>query len=268
MKPKETFHAVPPPPLNPPPPTDTPSHFPPPLPDDPPPLPNTAPPPPPPQPAAPPEPPKKLFSFKMGDASQQSPAPEVSSAPKAGFTFSLSNKKSGAVQLKTKTALVKKTASVFNESESEDEGEGDDAVIVHTMEDIDTSSTVEQQQELLEKVIDYADTLQRKEEMKPRIRIKFVRGTDSGGILPGSVETPDGKERKSGKDEKKRGSREDRRSRRRDSPEKDRRHHSEHREHKKEHSHSRERHRTPDRERHRERDRHRDSDRDRKKKYH
>lgn len=177
------------------------SAVPPPPPSDPPPLPNEPAPPLPDEPAPPPPPPppgdkqaKKPFSFKMGvsceDQSLNETAGTVAPAPaKQGLSFSFGAKKGGLVQFGVKSKPVKATASAFAESSSEEEEEeelpGANARVSFDNEQL--TSTPTQQQDTLEKVIEYADTLRIKAALKPKMLIRFVRGTDQGGILPGTI---------------------------------------------------------------------------------
>lgn len=184
------FSAVPPPPPKDPPPL--PKEPAPPLPDE-------------PQPPPPPPPPedkqiKKPFSFKMGMSSGDQGQVEAlgTVAPvKQGLSFSLGAKKGGGVmQFGVKSKPVKGTVSAFAESSSEEEEEEEevpeeDARELFENEQLKLSSTPTQQQDTLEKVIEYADTLRIKAALKPKLLIRFVRGTDQGGILPGTIATPE-----------------------------------------------------------------------------
>lgn len=176
------------------------SAVPPPPPSDPPPLPNEPAPPLPDEPAPPPPPPppgdkqaKKPFSFKMGvSCGDQSQTETTGTVPpaKQGLSFSFGAKKGGLVQFGVKSKPIKATASAFAESSSEEEEEeellpGEDARV--SFENEQLTSTPTQQQDTLEKVIEYADTLRIKAALKPKMLIRFVRGTDQGGILPGTI---------------------------------------------------------------------------------
>ena len=179
---QQGFRAVPPPP---------PENLPP-LPTEPaPPLPNE------PVPPSPPPPPgdqqtKKPFSFKMGASpGEQSQAETCTTTPpKQGFSFNLEKKKGGGVmQFGVKSKPVKGIASAFAESSSEEEEDEEmpekDARVVSENEHL--TSTPTQQQDTLEKVIEYADTLRIKAALRPKLLIRFVRGTEQGGILPGTI---------------------------------------------------------------------------------
>ena len=93
------------------------------------------------------------------------------------------------MQFGVKSKPIKATASAFAESSSEEEEEeelpGADARVSFDNEQL--TSTPTQQQDTLEKVIEYADTLRIKAALKPKMLIRFVRGTDQGGILPGTI---------------------------------------------------------------------------------
>ena len=80
-----------------------------------------------------------------------------------------------------------KNANVFgdDESESDDENGNSSADDVESEPEIITS-TKEDQQTCLTKAIDYFDTLTNTE--KKRKIIRFVRGSDSSGILPGTID--------------------------------------------------------------------------------
>ena len=178
-----SFQAVPPPP---------PADFAPPLPREPaPPLPDEpAPPPPPPPPGD--QQTKKPFSFKMGSSSGDQALAETSASTtpaKQGLSFSLGKKKGvNVVQFGVKSKPAKTTASAFAESsseEEEDEIEEEDTRVSFDNEQL--TSTPTQQQDTLEKVIEYADTLRIKAALKPKLLIRFVKGTEQGGILPGTI---------------------------------------------------------------------------------
>lgn len=181
---QQGFKAVPPPP---------PDNLPP-LPSEPaPPLPNEpAPPPPPPPPGD--NQAKKPFSFKMGAPSGNASEAETSGTampPKQGFSFDIGKKKSlGMVQFGMKSKPVKSTASAFAESSSEEEEEEEDQEDQRvSFESEQLTSTPTQQQDTLEKVIEYADTLRIKAALHPKLLIRFVKGTEQGGILPGTLQT-------------------------------------------------------------------------------
>ena len=181
---QQGFRAVPPPPPENLPPL--PSEPAPPLPDEP------APPPPPPPPGD--QQTKKPFSFKMGGSSgdpSEAKTSDTATPTKQGLSFNLGNKKGGNVmQFGVKTKPLKSTASAFAESSSEEEEEDmpeEDTRVAFENEQL--TSTPTQQQDTLEKVIEYADTLRIKEALRPKLLIRFVRGTNQGGILPGTIPT-------------------------------------------------------------------------------
>lgn len=185
---QQSFQAVPPPP---------PTEFAPPLPSEPaPPLPDEPVPPPPPPPPGDQQA-KKPFSFKMGLSSGDQGQAKISSSTtpaKHGLSFSLGKKKGAmAVQFGVKSKPAKGTASAFAESSSEEEEEEEmpeeDTRV--SFENEQLSSTPTQQQDTLEKVIEYADTLRLKETLRPKLLIRFVKGTEQGGILPGTITTSD-----------------------------------------------------------------------------
>ena len=70
-----------------------------------------------------------------------------------------------------KSTPVKKALSVFEESDSEEEDGSNNLNIITPQEHVATTSTVSEQQELLEKAMDYADTLKRKEALRPKLLI-------------------------------------------------------------------------------------------------
>lgn len=183
----KSFKAVPPP---------KPIEFAPPLPNEPaPPLPDEPLPPPPPLPPLDQQT-KKPLSFKMGSSSEGKGQPEKligTATEKKGLSFSLGKKKfAHVIQFGTKCKSTKNTAAAaFAESSSEEEEEEE-----ITEEDTRTSfeneellSTPTQQQDTLEKVIEYADTLRLKEALRPKLLIRFVKGTEQGGVLPGTLPT-------------------------------------------------------------------------------
>ena len=175
---KANFTAVPPPPL----PTEPA-----------PPLPSEPVPPPPSEPVPPPPPPQddsvkpgKPFSFSFGAKTSTEKSKQTNSITgKTGLSFGLNKKKSGAIAFGAKSTPVRKTLSVFDESDSEEEGDTQNVNIITPQEHVATSSTLAEQQDLLEKVIDYADTLKQKEAIRPKLLIRFVRGSDA--ILPGTI---------------------------------------------------------------------------------
>ena len=182
---QKSFQAVPPP---------APTDFTPPLPNEPaPPLPHEpAPPPPPPPPVD--QQAKKPFSFKMGSSGEQSqPEKFGGTAPaKQGLSFCLGKKKcTNAIQFGTKSKPAKSTAAAFAESSSEDEEEEEMPAedTRASFENEDLTSTPTQQQDTLKKVIEYADTLKLKEALRPKLLIRFVKGTEQGGVLPGTIPT-------------------------------------------------------------------------------
>lgn len=184
---REGFQAVPPPP-----PTD----FAPPLPREPaPPLPDEPVPPPPPPPPGDQQT-KKPFSFKMGSSSVEQDLAETSAnttPAKQGLSFNLGKKKGlNVVQFGVKSKPAKTTASAFAESsseEEEDEMEEENTRVSFDNEQL--TSTPTQQQDTLEKVIEYADTLRIKAALRPKLLIRFVKGTEQGGILPGTITKSD-----------------------------------------------------------------------------
>lgn len=188
---QKSFQAVPPPP---------PSEFaPPPLPSEPaPPLPDEPVPPPPPPPPPGDQQTKKPFSFKMGLSSGEQGLSKTSAGGtthvKQGLTFGLGKKKGAtAVKFGIKSKPVNSTASAFAESSSEEEEEEEmpENVTNISFENEQLSSTPTQQQDTLEKVIEYADTLRLKAALRPKLLIRFVKGTEQGGILPGTIQTSD-----------------------------------------------------------------------------
>ena len=182
---QQGFTAVPPPP---------PENLPP-LPREPaPPLPSEPVPPPPPPPPGDQQT-KKPFSFKMGappGEPSQAETSGTSTPTKQGFSFNLGKKKGGTVmQFGVKSKPVKGAASAFAESSSEEEEEEEmpEEDSRFGSESDQLTSTPTQQQDTLEKVIEYADTLRIKAKLKPKLLIRFVRGTEQGGILPGTIPT-------------------------------------------------------------------------------
>lgn len=124
----------------------------------------------------------------------QAKTSESTTPAKQGLSFSLGKKKGAvAVQFGAKSKPAKSTASAFAESSSEEEEEEEmpeeDSRV--SFENEQLSSTPSQQQDTLEKVIDYADTLRLKEALRPKLLIRFVKGTEQGGILPGTIPKSD-----------------------------------------------------------------------------
>ena len=176
---KKGFVAVPPPP----------AENQPPLPIEPaPPLPNEPPPPLPPSV-------KKPFSFKMGTSSESQEEVARKTMPaNQGLSFGVGKKKgAGVMQFGVKSRPIKTAASAFMESDSEEEEEQDELPKEDegVGEDTNLPSTPTQQQDTLKKVIEYADTLKLREALRPKLLIRFVKGTEMGGVLPGTLPTPE-----------------------------------------------------------------------------
>lgn len=85
-----------------------------------------------------------------------------------------------------KSRVPLKNSNVFGDDESESENESRNSSVDEVESEPDVlTSTKEEQQTCLTKAIDYFDTLINTE--KKRKIISFVRGIDSGGILPGTI---------------------------------------------------------------------------------
>ena len=126
-----------------------------------------------------------------GDPSQAETS-GTATPPKQGLSFSLGKKKGTSVmQFGVKSKPVKSTASAFAESSSEEEEEEEmpEEESRVSFENEQLTSTPTQQQDTLEKVIEYADTLRIKAALRPKLLIRFVKGTEQGGILPGTIPT-------------------------------------------------------------------------------
>lgn len=190
------FTAVPPPP--PPPDDDTP---PPPPPDHPPPPPTETPPPLPPRDTDSKE--VKPFTMKFGGLSSPvKPSSKQNNDKSKGMSFGLSKKTGPSMSFginkkpskfgQLKPALAKPTASVFNESDSEEEEGKEEQMCNDSLtQEEEALPSKEQQKELLGKVIEYAETLRINEKLNPKMLIRFVKGSESG-ILPGTLpETKD-----------------------------------------------------------------------------
>ena len=162
-----------------------------------PPLPNSPPPPlpcepPPPLPCAPPPPRStaKSFTFstksKFGSQHNGKSSFKISTTQKAPVKFNFGQGKNATLVGLGKPRVPLKKANVFgdDESESEDESGNSSADDVESEPEVITS-TKEDQQTCLTKAIDYFDTLTNTE--KKRKIIRFVRGSDSSGILPGTI---------------------------------------------------------------------------------
>lgn len=137
----------------------------------------------------------------MGSSSAEQDLAETSASTtpaKQGLSFSLGKKKGvNVVQFGVKSKPAKSTASAFAESsseEEEDEMPEEDTRVSFDNEQL--TSTPIQQQDTLEKVIEYADTLRLKEALRPKLLIRFVKGTEQGGILPGTIPKSDEEETK------------------------------------------------------------------------
>ena len=79
-----------------------------------------------------------------------------------------------------------KNTNVFGDDESESDHESDNSSADEMENEPEVlTSTKEEQQTCLTKAIDYFDTLINSE--KKRKIIRFVRGSDSAGILPGTI---------------------------------------------------------------------------------
>lgn len=137
----------------------------------------------------------------MGSSSAEQDLAETSASTtpaKQGLSFSLGKKKGvNVVQFGVKSKPAKSTASAFAESsseEEEDEMPEEDTRVSFDNEQL--TSTPIQQQDTLEKVIEYADTLRLKETLRPKLLIRFVKGTEQGGILPGTIPKSDEEETK------------------------------------------------------------------------
>lgn len=167
----------------------------PPLPHEPPPPLPPSPPPPPPRPAAPPLstlkiPPKpsatyqgnrKVSTKHTAFASKS----RLESMPKPiKFNLGIGKNTSSAGQLKTRAPLKKSNVFGDEDSDEEDEASSSSSDNENTEAEV-LSSTKEQQEECLSKAIDYFDTLVNTE--KKRKIIRFVRGSEGGGILPGTL---------------------------------------------------------------------------------
>lgn len=137
----------------------------------------------------------------MGSSAAEQDLAETSASTtpaKQGLSFSLGKKKGvSVVQFGVKSKPAKSTASAFAESsseEEEDEMPEEDTRVSFDNEQL--TSTPIQQQDTLEKVIEYADTLRLKEALRPKLLIRFVKGTEQGGILPGTIPKSDEEETK------------------------------------------------------------------------
>lgn len=182
------FTAIPPPP---PPEIKAP---PPPLPRDNPPLPKEPPPP------LPPGKEPKHFKMKFGGfSSAVKPSTTQNSIKHQPTSFGISKKTTGismsfGVKKSTisfgagKPTLAKPSASVFNESDSEEEDNSkeEETYVNRDLQENESLPSKEQQNELLGKVIEYAETLRIHERLNPKMLIRFVKGNESG-ILPGTI---------------------------------------------------------------------------------
>ncbi|XP_028391470.1 protein enabled homolog isoform X2 [Dendronephthya gigantea] len=174
IKPKSTFSNAPPLPNSPPPP----------LPCD----------PPPPLPSAPVPPPHRSNYSSLKNSAK----PKFFSKTN-GITSTVSGSQKGAIKFNfglgknaTSVGFVKgrvplKKSNVFGDDESESENEsGNSSADENDIEPEVVVSTKEEQQTCLTKAIDYFDTLINSE--KKRKIIRFVRGSDGSGILPGTID--------------------------------------------------------------------------------
>lgn len=120
-----------------------------------------------------------------GKSTTCTPSSQVGSlvAKPIKFNFGL-GKDTTVGQVKIRAPLKK--SNVFGDDESESEDESSSSSDNENTEPELLSSTKEQQQECLTKAIDYFDTLINSE--KKRKIIRFVRGSEGGGILPGSLD--------------------------------------------------------------------------------
>ena len=85
-----------------------------------------------------------------------------------------------------KPCVPLKNANVFGDDDSDNEKESGSSSSGEVESEPEVlTSTKEEQQSCLTKAIDYFDTLINTE--KKRKIIRFVRGSDSGGILPGTM---------------------------------------------------------------------------------
>ncbi len=164
-----------------------------------PPLPTSPPPPlpcepPPPLPSAPPLPRSASKSFTVSTKSKlssqyngkSSAGCKISSSQKGAVKFNFGLGKNTTAVGFVKPRVPVKNSNVFGDDESENENESGNSSAdeVESEPELITSSK-EEQQTCLTKAIDYFDTLINSE--KKRKIIRFVRGSDSAGILPGTV---------------------------------------------------------------------------------
>lgn len=118
----------------------------------------------------------------------QAETPGTTAPAKQGLSFSVGKKKSAnVVQFGLKSKPAKSTAAAFAESSSEEEEEMPEEYTRVSFENEQLTSTPTQQQDTLEKVIEYADTLKIKAALRPKLLIRFVKGKEQGGILPGTI---------------------------------------------------------------------------------
>ena len=112
------------------------------------------------------------------------PSAQVGSLAKPiKFNLGMEKTTSSVGQLKVYKPLKK--SNVFGDEDSDQEDdESSSSSDNENAEAQVLSSTKEQQEECLSKAYDYFDTLVNTE--KKRKIIRFVRGTEGGGILPGS----------------------------------------------------------------------------------
>lgn len=120
-----------------------------------------------------------------GIATQASSGFQISGSQKGTvkFNFGLGKNANSVGFVKPRVPL--KNTNVFGDDESESEHESDTSVDEVESEPEIISSSKEEQQICLTKAIDYFDTLTNTE--KKRKIIRFVRGSDSAGILPGTI---------------------------------------------------------------------------------
>ena len=169
---KSTFSHPPPLPTSPPPP----------LPCDPPPLPSAP---------VPPSPRSNYGSLKSATkpnffSKKNGKMSPVSSSQKGTIKFNFGVGKNATSVGFVKARVPLKNSNVFGDDESESENEsGNSSAGENDIEPEVVISTKEEQQTCLTKAIDYFDTLINSE--KKRKIIRFVRGSDSGGVLPGTI---------------------------------------------------------------------------------
>ena len=153
--------------------------------------------PPPPLPPGPPPPPSRKTTTSTVISNKSKFGLQNNGNPSTGFKLSSTQKTPvkfnfGAAKNPSTTGFMKrvplKNSNVFGNDESESENEsGNSSDNELDSEPEIITSTKEEQQTCLTKAIDYFDTLINSE--KKRKIIRFVRGSDSSGILPGTIES-------------------------------------------------------------------------------